>query len=354
MNPAFDPIEVRYHALQERLADPVLQGTPTYNELAREYKGLELAVQKVRKVRQAEAEIQQAEGLLSSSEPDLRALAEAELKALRERVDGLSRELEDFLVPRDPRDGRDVIIEIRAGTGGDEAAIFAGDLFRMYSRYGVEHSFIVEPYASSPSGLGGFKEIVFGIKGPDAYARFKHESGVHRVQRVPDTEASGRIHTSTATVAVLPEADEVEVTVNPADLRIDTYRASGAGGQHVNKTESAIRITHLPSGIVVACQEERSQVKNRARAFSMLRAKLYQSERDRLDVERRDLRRSQVGTGERTEKIRTYNFPQDRVTDHRINQNCHNPPGIREGHMDDTHAALWDAEKKERLARVEP
>lgn len=354
MNPAFDPIEVRYHALQERLADPVLQGTPTFNELAREYKGLESAVQKVRKLRQAEAEIQQAEGLLSSSEPDLRALADAELKALQERVDALSRDLEDFLVPRDPRDGRDVIIEIRAGTGGDEAAIFAGDLFRMYSRYGVEHSFTVEPYASSPSGLGGFKEIIFGIKGPDAYARFKHESGVHRVQRVPDTEASGRIHTSTATVAVLPEADEVEVTINPADLRIDTYRASGAGGQHVNKTESAIRITHLPSGIVVACQEERSQVKNRARAFSMLRAKLYQSERDRLDVERRDLRRSQVGTGERTEKIRTYNFPQDRVTDHRINQNFHNLPGILEGHLDDIHAALWDAEKKERLARVEP
>jgi peptide chain release factor 1 len=303
MNPKFDQIESRHQFVQDRLADPSVQTTSEAHELAREYKRLDPAVQKVRKLRQAEAEIRQAESLLASSEPDLRALAEEEVKMLRDQAESLTRDLEEFLIPRDPRDDRDVIIEIRAGTGGDEAALFAGDLFRMYSRYGVERGFTVEAYTSSPSGLGGFKEIVFSIKGLGAYSRFKHESGVHRVQRVPATEASGRVHTSTATVAVLPEADEVEVSINPADLRIDTYRASGAGGQHVNKTESAIRLTHLPTGIVVACQEERSQVKNRARAFSMLRAKIHQAAQDRLDIERRDLRRSQVGTGERTEKF---------------------------------------------------
>ncbi|MBK8575700.1 MAG: peptide chain release factor 1 [Elusimicrobia bacterium] len=352
MNPKFEQIESRHMALQERLSDPFVQKSSEYQGLAREFKRSGPAVQKVRKLRHTLLEIQQAEGLLATAEPDLRALAEEELVVLRAQVEFLSRELEDFLIPRDPRDERDVIVEIRAGTGGDEAAIFAGDLFRMYSRYAMEKGFSVEPYASSPSGLGGFKEIVFGIQGLGAYSRFKYESGVHRVQRVPDTEASGRIHTSTATVAVLPEADEVEVSINPADLRIDTYRASGAGGQHVNKTESAIRITHVPSGIVVACQEERSQMKNRARAFSMLRAKLHQAEEDRLACERRDLRRSQVGTGERTEKIRTYNFPQDRVTDHRINQNFHNLPGILEGKMDDITASLWEAEKAERMAQA--
>lgn len=353
MNPKFNQIESRHLTVQERLADPAVQSSSEYQSLAREFKRLGPAVQKVRKLRQALLEIQQAEGLLESTEPDLRALAEEELTALRDQVRLLSQELEDFLIPRDPRDERDVIIEIRAGTGGDEAAIFGGDLYRMYSRYAMEKGFAVEPYSSSPSGLGGFKEIVFGIHGLGAYSRFKFESGVHRVQRVPDTEAQGRIHTSTATVAVLPEADEVEVSINPADLRIDTYRASGAGGQHVNKTESAIRITHLPSGIVVACQEERSQMKNRARAFSMLRAKLYQAEQDRIASERRDLRRSQVGSGERTEKIRTYNFPQDRVTDHRINQNFHNLPGILEGRMDEITSALWEAEKAERIAQAE-
>ena len=353
MNPKFEQIETRHQALQERLSDPAVQSSSEYQELAREFKRFGPAVLNVRKLRQVLQEIHQAEGLLASSEPDLRALAEEELIALRAQSSQLSHDLEDFLIPRDPRDERDVIVEIRAGTGGDEAAIFAGDLFRMYSRYAAEKGFTVEPYSSSPSGLGGFKEIVFGIRGSGAYSRFKFESGVHRVQRVPDTEAQGRIHTSTATVAVLPEADEVEVSINPADLRIDTYRASGAGGQHVNKTESAIRITHLPSGIVVACQEERSQMKNRARAFSMLRTKLHQAEQDRLESERRDLRRSQVGTGERTEKIRTYNFPQDRVTDHRINQNFHNLPGILEGRMDDITAALWDAEKAERFAQAQ-
>jgi peptide chain release factor 1 len=352
LNPKFEEIEKRFHEVQERLADPAVQGAPEYQALAREFKKSEPLVQKVRALRRTETEIRQAEGLRASAEPDLRALAEEEEKTLIDRRDSLSREIEDALIPRDPQDDRDVIVEIRAGTGGDEAAIFAGDLFRMYSRYADGLGFGVEPFSSSPAGLGGFKEVVFGIKGLGAYARFKHESGVHRVQRVPATEASGRVHTSTATVAVLPEADEVDVKINPVDLRIDVYRASGAGGQHVNKTESAVRITHLPTNIVVACQDERSQMKNRAKALSMLRAKIYQAERERLDAERADLRRSQVGTGERTEKIRTYNFSQDRVTDHRLNQNFHNLPHILEGHLEDIHAALGEAEKAERLAQA--
>jgi peptide chain release factor 1 len=262
-------------------------------------------------------------------------------------------EVEEHLAPRDPNDDRDLIMEIRAGTGGEEAALFVGDLYRMYTRFAQERGFSIEPFSSSPTGLGGFKEIIFNIRGAGAYGTFKFESGVHRVQRVPSTEAAGRVHTSTATVAVLPEADEVDVRVNPQDLRIDVYRASGAGGQHVNKTESAVRITHLPTGLVAACQDERSQMKNREKAMSMIRAKLYQEEKARLDAQRRDLRRSQVGTGERTEKIRTYNFPQDRVTDHRLNQNFHNLPAILEGRLGEILQALAAAEKAERLAGLE-
>ncbi len=324
-----------------------------YQSLAREFKRLESAVGKIKALRRTEEELVQAAALARSSEPDLRALAEEESAVLESRRAALDRELEEFLIPRDPRDDRDSIVEIRAGTGGDEAALFAGDLYRMYARYAQERGFSLDAYTSSPTGLGGFKEITFGVKGVGAYGVFKFESGVHRVQRVPSTEASGRVHTSTATVAVLPEADEVDINVNPADLRIDVYRASGAGGQHVNKTESAVRITHVPTGVVVACQDERSQMKNRAKAFSMLRAKLYQAERERQDAERRDLRRSQVGSGDRHEKIRTYNFSQDRVTDHRINENFHNLPRILEGQLGDIHAALARAEKAERMAQTD-
>lgn len=355
MNPKYLKIEERHRQVQERLTDPALQGTPEYRTLAREFKRLEPAVAKVAELRRAEESIAGAEALVQGADADLRALADEELKEWRPRAAVLLQALDDFLVPRDPMDDRDLIVEIRAGTGGDEAALFAGDLYRMYSRYATEHRFALEPYSSSPTGLGGYKEIIFGIHGMGAYGRFKHESGVHRVQRVPATEASGRVHTSTATVAVLPEVDEDEfdIEINPADLRIDVYRASGAGGQHVNKTESAVRLTHLPTGVVVACQDERSQMKNRAKAFAMLRAKLYQAQQEKLSAERRDLRRSQVGTGERTEKIRTYNFPQDRVTDHRINQNFHNLPKIMEGALDDMFQALWEAEKAQKMAAAE-
>ena len=333
MNPKFEQIEIRYQALQERLADPAVQSSSEYQELAREFKRCGPAVQKVRTLRQSLLEIHQAEGLLASSEPDLRALAEEELRVLRERVEGVSKELEDFLIPRDPRDARDVIIEIRAGTGGDEAAIFAGDLFRMYSRYAVEKGFSVEPYTSSPSGLGGYKEIVFGVQGLGAYSRFKFESGVHRVQRVPDTEAQGRIHTSTATVAVLPEADEVEVSINPADLRIDTYRASGAGGQHINKTDSAVRITHNPSGIVVQCQNDRSQHRNRAEAMAMLKSRLYEAEVQKRQADQQKLEdaKTDIGWGH---QIRSYVLDQSRIKDLRTNVEVGNTQSVLDGDLD--------------------
>jgi peptide chain release factor 1 len=258
-------------------------------------------------------------------------MAESEKPGLEARCVELEQELRIALLPKDAMDERNVILEIRAGTGGDEASLFAGDLFRMYERYAARQGWQVEVLSASEGVMGGYKEIIAEVRGRGAFAKLKFESGVHRVQRVPDTEASGRIHTSAATVAVLPEAEEVDVAINEADLRIDTMRASGAGGQHVNKTESAIRITHLPSGIAVAVQEERSQHKNRARAMALLRAKLYDMERGRIDSARAAERRGQVGSGDRSERIRTYNFPQARVTDHRINLTLYKLPQVMEG-----------------------
>jgi peptide chain release factor 1 len=350
MKPEYLRLEKDFKVLQARLADPSRpQSSPEYRGDARDFKRLEPAFQKVQEYRRLAAERDSLAGW-REEDAEMKALAHAELDSLRARLAALEGELDDALLPRDPEDDRSVIVEIRAGTGGDEAAIFAGDLFRMYSRYAAEKGFKTELYSSHPTERAGYKEIVFGVHGATAFRHLKFERGVHRVQRVPVTEAGGRIHTSTATVAVLPEVEDVEVEVLASDLRIDTYRASGAGGQHVNRTDSAVRLTHLPTGVVVACQDERSQQKNRARAMSLLRARIYQMKQERVDAERRDLRRSQVGTGERSEKIRTYNFPQDRVTDHRINQNFHNLPGILEGGMDDIIHALWDDEKARRAA----
>jgi len=290
-------------------------------------------VEAVKSYRAARNELEGVTSLIEdpATDAEMRSIAEAERPQLEARRAALEQQLRLALIPKDAMDERNVILEIRAGTGGDEASLFAGDLFRMYERYAAKQGWKVEVMTASEGSMGGYKEIIAEIRGRGAFAKLKHESGVHRVQRVPDTEASGRIHTSTATVAVLPEAQDVDVGINEADLRIDTLRSGGAGGQHVNKTESAIRVTHLPSGIVVMMQEDRSQHRNRAKALAVLRTRLYDFERQKLDAARAAERRGQVGTGDRSERVRTYNFPQARVSDHRINMTLYKLPQIMEG-----------------------
>ena len=324
-----------------------------YVKLSREFSDLGPVIDAIKAYRTVAAEIADLDALIAdpSNESEMRKLAEAEKPALLARREKLEHEIRLALIPKDAMDDHNAILEIRAGTGGDEAALFAGDLFRMYERYAAKQGWKTEILSMSEGTKGGFKEIVAAVQGRGVFAKMKFESGVHRVQRVPDTEASGRIHTSAATVAVLPEVEDVDIDINDKDLKIDTMRAQGAGGQHVNKTESAIRITHLPSGIVVYVQEERSQHKNKSKAMTMLRAKLYDQERSKLDAERAADRRGQIGSGDRSERIRTYNFPQGRVTDHRINLTLHELPQVMEGEaLDEVIDALVTEHQAELLA----
>jgi peptide chain release factor 1 len=342
----------RFDEIEASLANPAGDfDQARYTALVRERAQLEAPVRVFRALAKTDEEIESNDALARESDAEMRALAEEENKVLRERREALEEELQQLMLPRDPNDDKDVFIEIRGGAGGDEAAIFAGDLMRMYLRYAENQGMRTELISASDSEAGGYKEVVIAVKGDQPYRHFKHESGVHRVQRVPATEAQGRIHTSTATVAVLPEVDDdVEIEIKSSDLQVDTYKASGAGGQHVNKTESAIRITHIPSGVIVASQQERSQMQNREKAMQMLRAQLYDRQQREKEEALGSIRRSQVGTGDRSEKIRTYNFKDDRISDHRINRNFGDIRGVMDGKLEPLVEALLADERARLLA----
>ena len=342
----------RYDEISEKLTDPaVINDNAQYKALMREYKQLTPIVDKYKEYSEAKANFEEAKAMLDAGglDRDFKELVEEQYHSAKEQIEVLSEEMKLLLLPRDPNDDKNVIVEIRGGAGGEEAALFANSLFRMYSMYAEARGWKSEVLNLNATELGGIKEISFSIEGEGAYSRLKFESGVHRVQRVPETEASGRIHTSTVTVAVLPEAEEVEFEINPGDLQIDTYRAGGAGGQHVNKTESAIRITHLPTGTVVECQDERSQHKNKDKAMKILRSRLYERARREQEEKIASERRTQVGTGDRSERIRTYNYPQGRVTDHRINLTLYKIDQIMDGVLDEILDGLITADQAERL-----
>jgi peptide chain release factor 1 len=346
-------LEARFEDVSRQMATPDVASNPSQlAELGRELARLEPIVTALREYRNVRDELEGARAMADDPDEEMRAMAHDEVTRLERREGALEAELRLALVARDPNDERNVIVEVRAGAGGEEASLFAADLYRMYARYAERHRWKVEVMSTSESEAGGFKEIIAEVRGDGAFSRLKFESGVHRVQRVPVTEASGRIHTSTATVSVLPEADDVEVQIDEKDLRVDVYRSSGPGGQSVNTTDSAVRVTHLPTGLVVAIQDEKSQHKNRAKAMSVLRARLLEMEQERQAAERGEERRSQVGSGERSEKIRTYNFPDDRVTDHRIGLTVHNLPGLLQGDLDRVIDPLVEADQAERLARI--
>ena len=351
----FDKLEIfekKFEELNQRLYDPdVVSDQDIYRELMKEHKNLSPVVEKYREYKKARQTEEEARQMLFDGglDKDFREMVELELDEARKAIETISEELKILLLPKDPNDDRNVIVEIRGGAGGEEAALFSGVLFRMYGMYAETRGWKTEVINANETELGGYKEISFMISGEGAYSRLKYESGVHRVQRVPETEAQGRIHTSTVTVAVLPEADDVEIDINPTDLQIDTYRSGGAGGQHVNKTESAIRITHLPTGVVVECQDERSQYKNKDKAMKVLKSRLLEAKREEQQSEVAQQRRSQVGTGDRSERIRTYNYPQGRMTDHRIGLTLYRLESILNGDIDEVIDALITADRAAQL-----
>ena len=356
MTDKLNGIEERYEKINELLCSPdIISNQQEYAKLMKEQKNLTPVVEKFREYKQYENTLTESKELLDAGglDKDFRELVQEEFEQAKIDIERCSEELKVLLLPKDPNDERNVIVEIRGGAGGEEAALFAGELFRMYSMYAQSKGFKVEILSENPTELGGYKEIVFSVEGEGAYSRFKFESGVHRVQRVPETESQGRIQTSTATVAVLPEAEDVDVELDPADLQIDVFRSSGAGGQKVNKTSSAIRVTHLPTGIVVECQDERSQYKNKDKALKVLRSRLLEIEQAKHDAEIAGARKAQVGTGDRSERIRTYNFPQGRVSDHRIGLTLYKIEQIMNGDLDEIIDALITADTAEKLKAEE-
>ncbi|MFC1898743.1 peptide chain release factor 1 [Chloroflexota bacterium] len=346
-----DRIEKRYQELTEQISIPEVASNPKKLQiLAQERASLEALVNKYQQYKETSRQLEETRAMLAhETSEEMTSLVQQELIILEEKLMNLTEDLKTGLLPKDASDERDIIVEIRAGAGGDEAGLFAADLFRMYSRYAQTKGWGIEIINANESGIGGFKEIVFEITGKGAFSRLKYESGVHRVQRVPVTESSGRLHTSTATIAVLPQANEVEISVNPDDLKIDIFHSGGAGGQNVNKVATAVRITHLPTGIVTVCQDERSQLRNKTKAMAVLRARLLDVEKRKQEAAITKQRRSQVGTGDRAEKIRTYNFPQDRVSDHRINMNLHNLPRFMEGDLDELIDTLAAREREKQM-----
>lgn len=346
--------EDRYKELEKAMIDPeVLKDSEKIQKYSKEHAELEEIVKKYREYKKTQTELEETKSMYDEKlDDELREMVNEEIKSLEENISKLEEEIKVLLVPKDENDDKNVIVEIRGGAGGDEAALFAGTLFRMYTRYAERKGWGVDILHSNEIGIGGYKEVIFMIKGKGAYSRLKYESGVHRVQRVPETESSGRIHTSTATVAVLPEADDVEVDLKANDIRTDVFRASGSGGQHVNTTDSAVRLTHIPTGIVVSCQDEKSQHKNKEKAMKILKARLFDHIQEEQQKELSDAKRSQVGTGDRSERIRTYNYPQGRITDHRINKTIHQLEDFIDGDLDEMIDALISYDQSKRLEMI--